>query len=137
MSCSSFVRHSRKCHSRKTVSFSMKLWTLLIRNDPQGTWKYIQSGYPAKPSQSVEKTGIQADDGHSLRERAYMTDVVQELLLRVWAAWDPVAVFDRIDQIPRHLQAVASERAIEATWDHKSGICRRTRSVVEASWDKQ
>ena len=86
----------------------------IVRNDPEGTWTYIQDGSPRLLSQSSEQSELERTSGVSLRDRAYMRDVVQELLLRSWATVDPATILERIEQVPRRLQPLALERALPA-----------------------
>lgn len=85
----------------------------LVRNDPQSTWRYIQQGSPSELELSGDPTDLQESGSRTKRDRAYMTNVVQELLLKSWATRDPAFVLERIEQIPRRLQALACERALE------------------------
>lgn len=86
----------------------------LVRDDPQNTWEYIQKGSSSEQGQSDDSTFPLDSGSPTPRDRAYMTNVVQELLLKSWAAWDPAFVLERIEQIPNQLQALACERALEA-----------------------
>ena len=86
----------------------------LVRNNPENTWKYVQSGSSRKPNQLDEATDTPSGRSWSQRDRAHMVNVVQELLLKSWAAWDPAFVLESIEEVPRQLQALACERAIEA-----------------------
>lgn len=86
----------------------------IVRNDPEGTWSYIQEGSPRMLSQSAEQTELERTSGVSRRDRAYMRDVVQELLLKSWATADPATILERIEQVPLRLQSVALERAMPA-----------------------
>lgn len=86
----------------------------LVRNNPENTWKYVQSGPLRNLSQLDEATDTPSGRSWSQRDRAHMINVVQELLLKSWAAWDPAFVLESIEEIPRQLQALACERAIEA-----------------------
>lgn len=86
----------------------------IVRNDPEGTWRYIQEGSPRMLSQTAEQTELERTSGVSRRDRAYMRDVVQELLLKSWATADPATILERIEQVPLRLQSVALERALPA-----------------------
>lgn len=88
--------------------------TALVKNDPEVTWKYVQNGSSREPRQSGERTDPTRTSTRSQTERAYMTNVVQELLLKSWSVWDPAFVLERIEQIPRQLQSLACEHALEA-----------------------
>lgn len=88
--------------------------TALVKNDPEVTWKYVQNGSSTEPRQSGERTDPTRTSTRSQTERAYMTNVVQELLLKSWSVWDPAFVLERIEQIPRQLQSLACEHALEA-----------------------
>ena len=84
----------------------------LVRNDPQGTWAYIESG-PTETQETSSEQSNPDDQGEvSARDRAYMTDVVKQLLLQSWAIVDPAAVIDGIEQVPHHLQPLACEHAL-------------------------
>lgn len=83
----------------------------LVSNHAQSTWEYIQSGF----SEAVhQRTQSEQSEFTSVSERnhAFMTDVVQQLLLKSWAVVDPKTVIDRIEQVPYHLQPLACERAL-------------------------
>ena len=88
--------------------------TALVKNDPEVTWKYVQSGSSKTPVHSGEPTDITETNVRSQWDRAYMTNVVQELLLKSWSEWNPSLVLERLEQIPRQLQSLACERALEA-----------------------
>ena len=84
----------------------------LVKNDPRKTWAYIESGSSQLLNETVGQTNLRNQDVTSQRDRAFMTDTVQQLLLKSWAIMDPVMVIDRIEQIPFHLQPLACERAL-------------------------
>lgn len=88
--------------------------TALVKNDPEVTWKYVQSGSSKTPVHSSERTDITGTNVRSQWDRAYMTNVVQELLLKSWSAWNPTFVLERLEHIPRQLQSLACEHALEA-----------------------
>ncbi|MYF01829.1 MAG: hypothetical protein F4227_02290, partial [Gammaproteobacteria bacterium] len=86
----------------------------LVKNDPQNTWQYIQSGSTQIRDQ-VEGTGrLQDQNSVSPREQAYMADRVQHLLVRSWAEAYPETVLAEIAQIPHKLQPEACEHALTA-----------------------
>lgn len=84
----------------------------LVRNNPQDTWAYIENGSPQLLDEVSDHTNLQAQSEISPRDRAFMTDTVQQLLLKSWAAMDPATVLDRMEQIPFHLQPLACELAL-------------------------
>ena len=88
--------------------------TALVKNDAEVTWMYVQSGSSKTPVHSGEPTDITETNARSQWDRAYMTNVVQELLLKSWSAWNPTFVLERLEQIPRQLQSLACEHALEA-----------------------
>ena len=84
----------------------------LVRNDPQSTWAYIESGLIETLETSSKQSNPDDQGEVSVRDRAYMTDVVKQLLLQSWAIVDPAAVIDGIEQVPHHLQPLACEHAL-------------------------
>ncbi|MYD45949.1 MAG: hypothetical protein F4W92_06325 [Gammaproteobacteria bacterium] len=84
----------------------------LVKNNPQDTWAYIENGSPQLFDEASDHTNIEDQSEISQRDRAFMTDTVQQLLLKSWAAMDPATVIDRMEQIPFHLQPLACERAL-------------------------
>ena len=86
----------------------------LIRNDPTSTWAYVQAGSNNSSIRLRDQSDPQGTESVSQRDRAFMTDVVQELLLKSWADRYPSLVLDRIGQVPRKLQELACRRALVA-----------------------
>ena len=86
----------------------------IVRNDPIGTWNYIQDGSPRMLSQLDGQTELASASAATRRDQLYMRDVVQELLLKSWAVVDPATILERIEQIPLRLQAMALEQALPA-----------------------
>ncbi|MYD46360.1 MAG: hypothetical protein F4W92_08415 [Gammaproteobacteria bacterium] len=86
----------------------------LVKNDPDNTWKYLQNGSSQTVDQSNAKNQAQDQTTVSEREKAYMTDKVQHLLMYSWAEFDPETVLASIDQIPPQLRPLACERALTA-----------------------
>lgn len=86
----------------------------LVKNDPQNTWQYIQSGFTGIRDQLVGKDLSQDQKPVSPREQAYMADRVQHLLIRSWAEVYPETVLAEIAQIPHKLQPDACEYALAA-----------------------
>lgn len=84
----------------------------VVRSDPQRTWAYIETGLANASAISIEQSNQSVQGEVSLRDRAYMTDVVQQLLIQSWAVVDPAAVIDKIEQVPHHLQPLACEQAL-------------------------
>ncbi|MYC25900.1 MAG: hypothetical protein F4X56_08295 [Gammaproteobacteria bacterium] len=86
----------------------------LVKNDPQNTWQYIQSG-STQTSDPLEGSDQSQDPSTvSPREQAYMADRVQHLLIRSWAEVYPETVLAEIAQIPHKLQPDACEHALAA-----------------------
>lgn len=86
----------------------------LVKNDPDNAWEYLQTGSTQTFDQSNSKNQAHDQITVSERERAYMTDKVQHLLMYSWAEFHPDTVLASIDQIPRQLQPLACERALTA-----------------------
>ena len=86
----------------------------LVKNDPDTTWEYLQNGSSQTVDQSNAKNQAQDQTTVSEREKAYMTDKVQHLLMYSWAEFHPETVLASIDQIPSQLQPLACERALTA-----------------------
>ena len=86
----------------------------LVKSDPQKTWEYIKSGSTRPLDQSLETVNVQDKNTFSPREKAYMTDRVQYLLIRAWAEAYPETVLAEIAQIPHKLQPEACEHALAA-----------------------
>lgn len=84
----------------------------VVRSDPQRTWAYIETGLTKTSATSIEQSNQNVQSAVSLRDHAYMTDVVQQLLIQSWAVVDPAAVIDKIEQVPYHLQPLACEQAL-------------------------
>ena len=86
----------------------------LVKNDPQNTWDYIQSG-STRIRDQLEGSGQSQDQSTvSPREQAYMADRVQHLLIRSWAEVYPETVLAEIAQLPHKLQPKACEHALAA-----------------------
>lgn len=86
----------------------------LVKIDPDNAWKYLQHGSTQTFDLSKAKSQAQDQITVSEREKAYMTDKVQHLLMYIWAEFHPDTVLASIDQIPRQLQPLACERALTA-----------------------
>ena len=86
----------------------------LVKNDPQNTWQYIQSGSTRTLDQLEGTDRSQDQNTVSPRERAYMADRVQHMLIRSWAEVYPETVLAEIAQIPHKLQPEACEHALTA-----------------------
>ncbi|MYD46348.1 MAG: hypothetical protein F4W92_08355 [Gammaproteobacteria bacterium] len=86
----------------------------LVKNDPQNTWQYIQSGSTQIRDQLEGTDRSRDQNAVSPREQAYMADRVQHLLIRSWAEVYPETVLAEIAQIPHKLQPEACEHALTA-----------------------
>ena len=86
----------------------------LVKNDPQNTWEYIQSGSTPIRDQLEGEDRSQDQNTVSPREQAYKADRVQYLLIRSWAEVYPEKVLAEIAQIPHKLQPKACEYALTA-----------------------
>ena len=89
-----------------------RVFDALVKNDPENTWAYIQHGSSRSLDQSLGKAQVEDQSTVSERDRAYMTNRVQHILLRSWADTNPEFVLAEIEQIPHHLQPLACERAL-------------------------
>lgn len=86
----------------------------LVKNDPNNTWEYIQSGSTQIRDQLEGTDQSQDQSTVSPRERAYMADRVQHMLIRSWAEVYPETVLAEIAKIPHKLQPEACEHALAA-----------------------
>ena len=86
----------------------------IVKNDPQNTWQYIQSGSTQTRDQLEGTDPLQNQNTVSPRDQAYMADRVQHLLIRSWAEVYPETVLAEIAQIPHKLQPEACEYALAA-----------------------
>ena len=111
----------------------------LVKNDPDNAWEYLQIGSTQTFDQSFAKNQAHDQITTSERERAYMTDRVQRLLMYSWAESHPDTVLASIDQIPSQLRPLACERALTAlvsTDSERTIELIRTLSPYGASTEK-